>query len=103
VAVLNGYFPGNVVAGNVFAGGTASRYPTGNYFPTDFTAQFINAAPGDYRLASSSVAIKHATDGTNIGADIATIASQTSGISTWQTPAPLPPPPTPRGLRVLRF
>ncbi len=33
-STINAYLPGSVIAGNVLAGGSASRYPVGNFFPT---------------------------------------------------------------------
>jgi hypothetical protein len=49
---LNHYFPGFVFTGNVLAGGSASLYPAGNYFPTTaaFNAAFADASSGDYTL-----------------------------------------------------
>ena len=50
---INAYLPGGIVTGNVLAGGTASRYPTGNFFPTvaAWRDGFVDYAGGDYRLS----------------------------------------------------
>ncbi len=69
---INIYFPGIVMRRNVLAGGDASKYPTDNFFPASstFTANFVSASTGDYRLASTSAYIGMATDTTSVGADI---------------------------------
>jgi hypothetical protein len=69
---LTRYFPGAVVKGNVLAGGPSAAYPSGNHFPaaSEFLTQFVSAATGDFRLASSSPYNNKATDGKDIGADI---------------------------------
>ena len=69
---INIYFPGIGMRRNVLAGGSASKYPTDNYFPatSSFLGNFVNAAAGDYRLTTASPYINMATDATNIGADI---------------------------------
>jgi len=53
---LNDYFPGYVFTGNVLAGGKASLYPPGNYFPTvsEFDAAFVDAGSGDYTLKTTA-------------------------------------------------
>jgi hypothetical protein len=69
---LSAYFPGAVFRGNVLAGGNASAYPSGNFFPTtsQFLTQFVSASTGDWRLASTSPYNNRATDGRDVGADI---------------------------------
>lgn len=64
------YMPDASVTGNVIAGGSASKYPAGNEFPTlaQFQAQFVNYAGGDFRLVPGS---NWALQG--LGADIAKI------------------------------
>jgi hypothetical protein len=73
---LNGFFPDAVFQSNVIAGGDAARYPKGNTFinDDDFDRSFVNAAAGDYRLAPSSRLRGAASDGRDVGADIAMIA-----------------------------
>ena len=101
------YFPSAVVTGNTFAGGSAAAYPPGNAFPSvaSWQAQFVGAASGDFRLTPTSVFRGAATDGTDVGADIATITAaaslalsgnRVSGAPPATTPAPSPtPPPAP--------
>jgi hypothetical protein len=69
---INIYFPGAVIRRNVMAGGTASKYPTDNFFPPtlQFLGNFVSASAGNYRLAISSAYNNAATDGRDIGADI---------------------------------
>jgi hypothetical protein len=69
---INIYFPGISMRRNVLAGGTASKYPTDNYFPatSTFPGNFAAASSGDYRLVSSSPYVGMATDGKNIGVDM---------------------------------
>ena len=68
------YFPGGLVSRNVFIGGSAATYPTGNYFPADAAAvQFRNVAGGDYGLAASSPYAAGATDGAAVGVNQARI------------------------------
>jgi hypothetical protein len=74
--ILN-YMPDAVVTGNVLAGGTASKYPAGNWFPT--TAQwendFIDYAGGDYRLATTSTYKAIGTDSRDLGANIGMVTA----------------------------
>ena len=70
---INKYLPGvNNVTANVIAGGSASKYPAGNLYPTltAWKANFPNLATGDYHLKADSP-YKHAgLDGEDLGADI---------------------------------
>jgi hypothetical protein len=45
------YFPGGVVTANVLAGGTASQYPAGNFFPTvaQLMAEFVDPTTENYQ------------------------------------------------------
>jgi regulation of enolase protein 1 (concanavalin A-like superfamily) len=92
---LNAFFPGAVVRGNVLAGGPASWYPSGNFFPSaaQFLPQFVNAATGDWRLAASSAYNNAATDGTDVGADIGDLESAQDGNGGGGGDDPPPPPP----------
>jgi hypothetical protein len=92
------YFPDAIVQGNWFAGGSASRYPAGNYFGSEFGAAFVNAAAGDYRCAAGSPLIGRATDGSDIGANLGKLLAATAGVIEG-TPAVAPQ--APRGLRIL--
>jgi hypothetical protein len=74
-STLSAYFPSAVVRGNVLAGGNASAYPSGNYFPptSEFLSQFLDPADGEWQLASTSTYNNRATDGTDIGANVAAL------------------------------
>ncbi len=65
MAAILAYMPDGVVSGNVLAGGTASRYPGGNLFPSiaAWQAEFVDYPNGDYRLRAGSPF-------TGLGADI---------------------------------
>lgn len=66
------YLPGAVVVGNVLAGGSASRYPVGNFFPTvtGWQTNFANYAAGDYHLVATSPYKNAGTDGLDLGANV---------------------------------
>ena len=61
-----------------------SLWPTGNYFPaTVSVVQFVNynnGIGGNYQLLSTSPYHNAATDGTDLGADVTTIVSETTGV-----------------------
>jgi hypothetical protein len=94
------YFPGAVFKGNVLAGGPASSYPAGNFFPpsADFLAQFVSPSTGNWQLASASTYNNRATDGTDVGFNLGSLliaqraSTWTSSASGGSTP---PPPPAP--------
>jgi PKD repeat protein len=89
-ATLAAYFPSAVVRRNVLAGGSASLYPTDNFFPDvpTFYGQFVDYSGGNYALKSNSPYIARATDGKNIGADLTALKSaQTSGSGVTTTNA----------------
>ena len=68
---LGVYFPGAELRKNVIIGGSASVYPSGNYFPAALTdVDFMDATTGDYRLAPGSPFKSAADDGKDIGADM---------------------------------
>jgi hypothetical protein len=62
----------------------ASKWPSGNFFPTDpVTVQFVNfndGNGGDYHLLPSSVYKKAGTDHKDLGADINTLEAMTAGV-----------------------
>ena len=93
------YFPGGLVRGNWLQGGTAARYPSGNLFSGTFAGAFASAATADYRPSAASVLLGAATDGSNIGADISLVLSETGGVIAG---AALTRPKTPTGLRIAR-
>ena len=69
---LTAYTAGYVVTANVLAGGNASAYPAGNFFPSIATwqANFLDFASRNYRLLAASVYRNAGTDGLDLGADI---------------------------------
>jgi regulation of enolase protein 1 (concanavalin A-like superfamily) len=87
---LNHYFPGFVFTGNVLAGGSASLYPSGNFFPTTaaFNAAFVDSGDGNYRLtASASLGGAPLTVGVSMSALEAAL-----GVILGDPPATEPPP-----------
>ncbi|MGH9799531.1 MAG: right-handed parallel beta-helix repeat-containing protein, partial [Blastocatellia bacterium] len=83
---INTYLPGAIFTRNILAGGDATYYPAGNFFPSALTAVgFVNFTGGDYRLSSTSPYRNAGTDGQDLGY----LLGQT-------TPTPTPTPsPTP--------
>jgi hypothetical protein len=75
------FFPGGVVTANVIVGGSASAYPAGNFFPATLDdVGFVDRAAGDYRLAATSKYAGKATDGSNVGADVAKLTQELAGV-----------------------
>ena len=70
---INAYMPQGQMTGNVLAGGKASNYPAGNFFPTvaAWQAEFVDYARGDYHLRLGSPY-------TGLGADIDILNAQTA-------------------------
>jgi hypothetical protein len=97
-STLATYFPSAVFKGNVLAGGSASLYPSGNFFPpaADFLAQFVSPSTGDWRLSSVSIYNNRATDGTDVGTNIGTLqlAQKASTWSTGTSTSTSSPPPS---------
>ncbi|MBX4204994.1 MAG: dockerin type I repeat-containing protein [Candidatus Doudnabacteria bacterium] len=100
------YFPGAVVTKNVIMGQRSStdtrdwsanytNYP-GNYFPKTWTdVGFTDMTANNYALTSASIYSHAASDGKDVGADVTSINSMTSGVKLGTiTPGPTPPPPT---------
>jgi hypothetical protein len=87
--VLTKYFANFTFSNNaIIGGGSASRYPAGNFFPRDNAAVgFVNFAGGDYRLASNSPFHNAATDKTDLGANFAAVAA--AGATSAALPLPL--------------
>jgi PKD repeat protein len=93
-AILSGFFPGAVFAGNYLAGASASRYPAGTIVSGVFTDQFVDAAGGDFTLRPGSILKGAAPDGTDVGADYPALAAALVGVELGiSTPAPQPPSP----------
>src|SRR4029450_9593064 len=86
----NAYLPGAVIAGNVLAGGNASRYPTGNFFPAAaaWQSNFVGYAAGDYHLVATSIYKGAGTDRKDLGADIDAVNAQTANAITGDNGAP---------------
>lgn len=80
MGTLNTYFPDAIFVGNILAGGPASAYPAGNYFPAALNdVSFVNRAGGDYHLAANSLFKNGGNDGKDPGANIDAINAATAG------------------------
>lgn len=79
---IGAYLPGAVIAGNVFIGGDAARYPGDNYFVSSLLAVgFSDVAAGVFGLAQDSPFRGRGTDGRDIGADITSLHAATDGVA----------------------
>jgi regulation of enolase protein 1 (concanavalin A-like superfamily) len=94
-ATLNRFFPGWVFSANVLAGGNASWYPTGNFFPSvaQFDSSFVDRSGGNYALVSSSPFRNAGTDGRDIGADMGVVANLAATIGGTSGAGGTEPPP----------
>ena len=89
-ATLAAFFPGAVVRRNVLVGGHSSQYPPDNFFPSSVDAVgFVDPSVGNYLLGPGSPYKGSATDGTDVGAGIATVKAT-------RQPRPLPRSVPPR-------
>jgi hypothetical protein len=79
--IIANYFPDGVVQGNWLQGGTASRYPAGNYFSGTFEEAFVDAAHANFAPSTNSILLNKATDGRNIGADISGLLDATRKVA----------------------
>jgi len=97
LGTLNTFFGNWNFTHNAVIGGTLTAYPTGNFSPSDVAAvKFADFAGGDFHLAAASPFKGAATDGTDLGADIATLASASNSTQpVAATPAPAAPRPLP--------
>ncbi|MGB2714450.1 MAG: hypothetical protein WBC51_09755, partial [Vicinamibacterales bacterium] len=77
---LASYFPDGIITRNWLPGGTASRYPAGNYFSGSFLSGFVGPSSGDWRPAPGSLLIGAATDGTDIGAAISALMTRVNHV-----------------------
>jgi hypothetical protein len=67
------YYPGSTFRGNIFIDGNPATYPAGNFYPTTIgDVGFIDFS-ANFRLASTSLYVSSATDGTAVGASIPAI------------------------------
>jgi hypothetical protein len=98
-SAIAGYFSDGTVRGNWLSGGTAARYPAGNFFSGPFASAFADLSQHDYRLSATSVLLGAATDGTNIGADVTRLIGGLAGVVDGSVP---PRPGNPAGLRIAR-
>ena len=99
--------PDGVVTANVLAGGTASRYPAGNLFPTvtQWQSGFVDYGGGDYHLAAGSPYSGVGTNGSSLGADIdmvLTHAAHAAAGDVTDSPSPGPPSPASSSQTTLR-
>jgi hypothetical protein len=92
LVAFSAYAPDVTMLRNAMADGSASKYPTGNFFPTlaQWTADFVNIAATDYRLLSSSLSQNAGTDGKDLGVDFAELNAAMNS----SAPPPTPPPST---------
>ena len=83
-ATLDAYFRSLSFEANALAGGKASEYPAGNYFPTvdQFDGAFVNAAEGNFALVPGSPFRNAASDGQPLGVDLTTLNAVASGAPT---------------------
>ncbi|PYR80694.1 MAG: hypothetical protein DMF86_00055 [Acidobacteria bacterium] len=95
------YFPAAVIAGNWLSGGSSSRYPSGNRFDAPFDASIVNRAAGDYRLVTTTTLLRAATDGGQVGADVAKLQPLIPVLISGQLPPSLVPR-APGNVRVIR-
>lgn len=80
MTAINVYFPGGEIEGNIIAGGSASRYPAGNSFPSvdELMREFVSAGQGDYRLRPDGLSGVSA-DGEQPGVDHAELRKVMGG------------------------
>lgn len=94
IEALNAAAPlGYTFFGNAIQGGTAARFPTGNFFPATLNdIGYANLALRDLRLRPSSPYWRAASDGKDIGADAAAVYQATQGVVPGGTGIPLASP-----------
>lgn len=78
---LSAWAPNAIVLRNTFADGDARQYPSGNEFPSLalWLADLPNHSAGDYRLTPGSAATHSATDGKDLGVDLAELRGALNG------------------------
>ena len=88
-SALNTYFTNYTFLKNAVIGATAGNYPASNFFPADTSAVgFVGFANGNYVLTLTSSLHNAASDGKDVGGDIAAIAAAISGATNPILPAP---------------
>jgi hypothetical protein len=85
---LAAYAPGAIVLHNAIGGADPRFYPVGNDYPTmrQWLAGFVNAAGGDYRLASTNLSREAGIDRTDIGVNFTTLNAAMTGTPATPTP-----------------
>ena len=85
---LNAFYTNYTFTKNAIIGGLGT-YPAGNFFPANAAAVgFVNFAGGNYALATGSTFRNAATDGKDLGADIAALVAAGGGGLASGIPAP---------------
>jgi hypothetical protein len=93
---LNAYFPSSVVQQNVMVGASASYYPGNNFYPGILNdVGFTDLSTGNYQLMDTSPYRNQATDGVDVGVNMAALITATEGVvSGIGGPGPTPTPTT---------
>jgi PKD repeat protein len=89
LGILTNYYPAYVFSGNYLAGGSATRYPSGNIFAGVLADQFVDPAGGDFTLRAGSILRGAADDATDIGADFGALKAAVAGVETGVLPTTL--------------
>jgi hypothetical protein len=99
------YLPGIIFEKNVLAGGSASQYPAGNFFPTlaEFDAQFVDPARENFALVPGSMFVGASSSGGALGADLGTMSFVMGGGSGFTPQVPDPPNDDERALSIRRW
>ena len=78
-STLDAWFTNYIFTKNAIIGGSGA-YPAGNFFPVNTAAVgFVNFAGGNYALTAGSAFRNAATDGKDLGADIAAVIAAGAG------------------------
>ncbi len=86
---LQAYFPGALFRRNVIVGAVAGSYPNDNFFPRAAgLVGFVSPPEGDYRLSPSSPYKAAATDGKDVGVDLAEIGAPPEAVAASREPHP---------------
>ena len=85
-ATLSAYYTNYTFTQNAIIGGSGT-YPANNFFPSNNAAiGFVDFAGGNYVLTSASSLHNAASDGTDVGANIAAITAAISGATSLVAP-----------------
>ena len=85
-AILAAYYPDAIFGANYLAGGSASRYPAGNYFAGLFADQFVDPSNGDFTVRGDSLLKSAAPDGSDVGVDFAQLKAKLEGVEAGVPP-----------------